>query len=849
MAEAFPTTPRTRRSVQLGAFAMGVAALLLASRTTITSSAWVGRSFPGFMVLDNGVVASVSLANWSGAGVSDLYQSQVIAVDGQPVRSTAALYASVESLPIGTPVRYRLWRDGHETEVVVRSQRFGVRDWLLLFGAFLLNGVTYMALAVVVWVLRPGPLGWAFVAPAIAWALFLLTAMDLYGPATFFRLHVVAETLVPAALLQLALLFPHPHRWARWRFLVYVPSIGILALYELFLYRPSVYSDLLQINMASLGLASLALAGRLISEYRRRHAALARQRVRIVALGALLAFALPGSLVFTSAIFRGGLAVNLGTLTPVVFALALAYAIVKHDLFEIEAMVKRGAYYILLTGAVAVTYAAAIAMFNLALPGGITGSAVFPLLFTLAVVMLFDPLRTFLQGVVDRVFFQTNYDGAQVLEAVGRELASALTREHIARLVRNGVDGAIPNTRTRLFVGTVTQGLEEVGGVITVPNALVPFLSPGRVLTSFDSAESYPDPATAERVRDALGALEAEVAVPLWLHGELIGLLTAGRKRSGLFYTAGDAAFLRALAHQSAISLQNAASYEELVALNATLEERVQERTAEVEESNRDLAAALQDLRQAQVQLVQSEKMASLGRLVAGVAHEINNPVSFIATSVSPLRRRLEHAASAAPPDVRRVLDEAGEIVSVMARGAERTTAIVQDLRSFSRLGESTRKPVDLHVGLDTTLRLLESRWHDRITVHRDYGDLPLVECDPGQLNQVFMNVLANACDAIGGEGNIWIATRSDGDSAEITIRDDGPGIPPDARDHIFDPFFTTKDVGHGTGLGLAISHQVVSAHGGRIEVESAAGTGATVRISIPVGQARSLDTVASAGR
>src|SRR4029450_9869121 len=460
MAEAFPTTPRTRRSVQLGAFAMGVAARLVASRTTISSSAWVGRSFPGFMVLHNGVVASVSLANWSGAGVSDLYQSQVIAVDGRPVRSTAALYASVESLPVGTPVRYRLWRDGHETEVVVRSQRFGVRDWLLLFGAFLLNGVTYMALAVVAWVLRPRPLPGAFVAPATAWALFLLTAMDLYGPATFFRLHVVAETLVPAALLQLALLFPHPHRWARWRFLVYVPSIGILALYELFLYRPSVYSDLLQINMASLGLASLALAGRLISEYRRRHAALARQRVRIVALGALLAFALPGSLVFPSAIFRGGLAVNLGTLTPVVFALALAYAIVKHDLFEIEAMVKRGAYYILLTGAVAVTYAAAIAMFNPALPGGHPGSAVFPLLFPLAVVMLFDPLRTFLQGVVDRVFFRTNYDGAQVLEAVGRELASALTREHIARLVRNGVEGAIPNGRTRLFVGTVAEGLE-----------------------------------------------------------------------------------------------------------------------------------------------------------------------------------------------------------------------------------------------------------------------------------------------------------------------------------------------------------------------------------------------------
>jgi len=231
------------------------------------------------------------------------------------------------------------------------------------------------------------------------------------------------------------------------------------------------------------------------------------------------------------------------------------------------------------------------------------------------------------------------------------------------------------------------------------------------------------------------------------------------------------------------------------------------------------------------------------------VAHEINNPVSFIATSVAPLRRRLERAAATAPPDVRRMLGEAEEIVGVMARGAERTTAIVQDLRSFSRLGEATRKPVDLHEGIDTTLRLLESRWRGRIEVHRDYAELPAVECDPGQLNQVFMNVLANACDAVEARGNIWITTRTDGDMAEVAIRDDGPGIAPEVLDHVFDPFFTTKDVGGGMGLGLAISHQVVTAHGGRIDVETTLGAGTTVRIRVPTLQARPLDSVANAGR
>jgi signal transduction histidine kinase len=249
------------------------------------------------------------------------------------------------------------------------------------------------------------------------------------------------------------------------------------------------------------------------------------------------------------------------------------------------------------------------------------------------------------------------------------------------------------------------------------------------------------------------------------------------------------------------------------------------------------------------VQLVQSEKMASLGRLVAGVAHEINNPVSFIATSVSPLRRRIERAAAATQPEVGRLLGEAREIVDIMARGAERTTAIVQDLRTFSRLGDATRKVVDLHDALDTTLRLLEARWRERVAVHRDYGDLPPVECDPGQINQVFMNVLANACDAVGEGGNVWIETRSDGDDVEIVVRDDGPGMTAEVRERVFDPFFTTKDVGHGTGLGLAISHQIVTAHGGRIEVDSEPGRGAAIRIRIPTGQARSLDSVATAGR
>jgi signal transduction histidine kinase len=498
---------------------------------------------------------------------------------------------------------------------------------------------------------------------------------------------------------------------------------------------------------------------------------------------------------------------------------------------------RRGAYYLLLTGTVGAAYVAAVVVLNVVLQAGaLTGSAAFPVFFTLVILLGLNPLRARLQRLVDRAFFRTPYDAAGALAALGQALGGTLRRERIATLVRESVDRAVPNAGAAVCVESGDGGgLREAGGGAVVPPGLRRRLADGEAVT-----DEAPD------ARAELAALGAAAAVPLELRGELTGVLTVGEKRSGLRWTADDLAFLRAVANHAAIALENARSYEALVDLNARLEERVRERTAQLEVMHRELADAYAELKTAETQLVHSEKMASLGRLVAGVAHEINNPVSFIATSVAPLRRRLAEAATDAPPDVAALLREAEEIAEVMARGAERTAAIVRDLRAFSRLGEARRKPADLREGLEASLRLLESRWRGRLTVHRDYGELPLVECDPGQMNQVFLNVLANACDATGPSGNVWIATRREGDAAVVTVRDDGVGMTPEVQAHVFDPFFTTKDVGGGTGLGLAISHGVVAAHGGRIEVESAPGAGATFRIVLPLGAAASLDTPAS---
>ena len=282
-----------------------------------------------------------------------------------------------------------------------------------------------------------------------------------------------------------------------------------------------------------------------------------------------------------------------------------------------------------------------------------------------------------------------------------------------------------------------------------------------------------------------------------------------------------------------------------------------------------DLSSALTELKQAQSRLVQSEKMSSLGQLVAGVAHEINNPVSFIYGNVKPANRyatsliellRLYQTHFPEPPE--EILEELEELdfefitedllnlLSSMKMGADRICQIVSSLRTFSRKDEAEQKSVDVHQGIDSTLLILRHRLkaeptRPAIEVVKSYADLPLIDCYAGQLNQVFMNILGNAIDALAEveTPQIEISTALLEDSVEIVLSDNGEGISEEARSHIFDPFFTTKPIGEGTGMGLSISYQIVTErHGGSIHCTSELGEGTTFTIRIPQQQSERSD-------
>ncbi len=300
---------------------------------------------------------------------------------------------------------------------------------------------------------------------------------------------------------------------------------------------------------------------------------------------------------------------------------------------------------------------------------------------------------------------------------------------------------------------------------------------------------------------------------------------------------------------------------------NVFLEQKVQERTFELIEANEELSVTLEDLRETQTQLVASEKMASLGQLTAGIAHEINNPINFVTSNVSPLTRDVNLLLEAIDniesiglsekskfdkqqeiEDYKEDLDfdylkiEINHLLKGIHDGASRTAEIVKGLKVFSRLDEDDLKKADLNEGLDSTLIIMNSTINgNKIKLIKEYSDIPAAECYPGKLNQVFLNIISNAVHAItkvhgdSGEGELKISTQSRDGNIYIGIKDNGSGMNDITKGKIFDPFFTTKDVGEGTGLGMSIAYNTIKKHGGEILINSKPGEGTEMIIQIPI--------------
>jgi signal transduction histidine kinase len=584
----------------------------------------------------------------------------------------------------------------------------------------------------------------------------------------------------------------------------------------------------------ALGIVCIASLAR---EYRARRGDPVRDRATVMLLGATVSFLPLLALLLLQYFFGTPFPWRFTLLGLAVFPAAVGWAIARNQLFDVRAAARSSAAYgavtLGITGVFALLVTSADALFERFNVNA--RSPLFSIAFLFLAILLFTPLRSRVQRFVDSSFDRDRAAYRRAVREISEAMVSMLSVGEIADRIlvavtdTMGVEGALvllPDPAGESYRVEAARGDwdEEARDLqLSARHPICRRLWMRREDLARSDFDEERDPEVREEARDVFDTLGAELLVPVLYGVDLLGLIAVGRKLSGERLGGDDRQLLRTLANQSAIAIENARAFDEIAKLNENLESRVDERTLE--------------LRQTQAQLLQSEKMRSLGQLVAGVAHELNNPIGFVHANLQLIDEYVGRLERSGIDEEERVRVRAAlrKLVTRSREGTSRVKQIVQDLRSFSRADTAQLQEVDLNDEIDRTLSLMESRLGHGIDVERSYGRLPRVRCFAGQLNQVFMNLLINACDALDGKGTIGIRTAATPSGVRLEFSDDGPGIPPEAQGRIFEPFFTTKPVGQGTGLGLSLSHGIVENHGGSLSVRSAPGAGATFTVELPL--------------
>jgi len=832
---------RVRRWTAAGAVAWAALALLLAVAGQLLVR---GDYMPP---LQTSGTAGVVVVSWlaepareSGVEVGD----RVLSVDGAPVNEWFQRRGWEELSP-GTPAYWEVEKsDGSRRSVPLLPVTRAVAMQHLMLPMLLASfavGIAYLGLGGLVWRLRPDrDESWAFVLFCSVMAVQLFGAVHTYDAPFGYERSLANLPFLGATAFHLFTTFPIEPPWvARFpgaRGVAYAVAAGVAVLSLLGISRGfgSDVFPLLAYASAMLGAAAGVAA--LTREWFRSRRSAEAARVDVVFWGAVLSFVPVLVLLSLRLFFRVTFPTSLALLWFVVLPASVAYGIARNQLFEIRGVARSSAAYgaatLAITGLFALMITSADALFDRFNMNA--SSPWFSVTFLFFAILVFNPLRDRMQALVDRVFDRDRSGYRDAVREISEAMVSMLSLDEVVDRLLEAVTESMGTERAMvLLLEDPTQRLrpsawrgefeeDALRLELAIDHPVGKHLWMRRQeLTRIDFDDTG-DPEARDSCRDVFDVLEVELLVPILFGVDLLGVIAAGRKLSGDGFGADDRQLLRTLANQSAIAIENAKAFDEIAKLNETLEARVDERTRE--------------LRDTQTQLMQSEKMRSLGQLVAGVAHELNNPIGFVHANLQLLDGYVKKliAAQEHGDGAERVREAISKLLLRSREGTQRVKDIVQDLRTFSRMDQAELGDADLNEEIERTLGLMEPRFKAGIRVERDFGALPKVRCLPGQLNQVFMNLVMNACDALDGKGHILVRTRPTADGVSLCFQDDGPGIPREHRERIFEPFFTTKPVGKGTGLGLSISHGIIERHGGRMLVECPESGGTLFRIELP---------------
>ncbi len=791
---------------------------------------WINRPFPGFLFYKNLVVTDIPYHTSEKTSLKRIVD-RIVEINGKRVYSSNDIYGVVDSLPVGTPIGYRVSRNNDIVKLSIPTARFTVLDFLSLFGVIYFVGLVYLMIGISVYYLRPhlysSKVFFLSCFSVGIWFVNSFHSQSTYLFNLFDKVAFFGFAYCPVFALYLAFIFPSDKLLLRKThyivFLIaFVFSSVLFILNFTYFNSYGMWKGIHSLSWLYVVLSTLALPVSSVITYFKESSALEKQRAQVILLGSFLGLFLPALGGISIVVFKANIPFNLLALPVVFFPISIAYAIVKHKLFDIDVIIQKALVYGVLTGVVVGISVLMVLGFNVLFAnyGGWRSPVFFAILSAFLVIAL-NPFKARIQNLIDSTFFRAKYDYRRTIEEMSFAMTSLLNIDEIASKIISTIERTMFSNSVSIILFDqnsgdyrVYAGSEGVYGTYSIKEDSELIRSLKRYRQEIFKEDLIADERYM-KYRDTLmrffNDFNAALFIPMFFKRELIGILSLGEKRSGLSYNSQDIKLLRILANQSAIAIENAFAFK-----------LVEDYARKLEEANRGL-------REAQAQLIQAEKMSAIGHLAAGIAHEIRNPLNIIEGARYYLSQIIDGENS----------EQAREYLDYIKHEIDRTNRLIDNLLNFSRSEPPHFEPLNINSILENALVLIRKQLSDngiRLITNLS-PDVPRIMGDPNQLWQVFINILMNAIQSMPyGSGELQIDTglyNGSSDRVFISFKDTGVGIDEEDLPKIFDPFFTKKDT--GTGLGLSISYKIIESHEGRIIASSEKGKGTTFIVELPI--------------
>jgi signal transduction histidine kinase len=805
----------------------GLFGLFLIGETFLSSSRWIDQPFPGFFVHENLTVGPYFVPGWSGADAGIRSLDRIVSVNGAALHDRAEFYALVRNAPLGARLRYGLIRDANSLELTVATMTFGLRDWFLSFGIYIVIGLAFLVIGVAPYYLRASsPVALPLCFMVLTVFVWFQTTFDFMTEALLPKeLRIFALTLTPSAAIHLALLLsrgssrpslsPFHTAW------IYGIGMALGALNSLTFFGP------LETWIGNFRAGYIYVFGGAISflvitgmALRRSQSDLDRSRLRVMFVGALLGFLIPALITVLTSSFRLSIPYNVALLPTVFFPISVAYALLKYSLFDLgnalRVALSRIALMALLIGIYAV-----IALLVAPWAGQYAKDPLVPIFFSILVVAIFNPLLRWLESIVDRYIYRQDYDAIQVQEEISLFLRSldsapALATGFVERIAQAlGIASAVVVYRAKhahQYLTGSTESMENSAAAIAAETDALADYWNGGDYRGIARSEVITNPRLQRYQDSLLGFFDrwrGELLIPLVYEREVRGVALFGPKHSNREYSAEDLRLLQTLTDQLALSLENGRLYEESVQAYQRAD-ATNKRLIEMDRIKKDF--------------------------VANICHELRTPVSTI-IGYGEVLRDLNVSE-----DARRILDR-------LVTNGQDLSALMDNLMNFSRMeadGPAAQFEIvklnEILAGLELmTQRLIRER-PIQFGIHRE-SPIETIESDGGKLQQILVQLLTNALKFT-EKGRIELSIRSliEANDAfvEIRVADTGIGIRREDQALIFEDFrqldgSSTRQYG-GTGVGLGLCKKLAASLGGEIRVTSEVGVGSIFSLLLPVG-------------